>query len=62
MTCYQVLKAAGDPRAGEILRRGYERLKASAATIEDVERRRCFFDNVPSNRELLCAWEERDDL
>jgi tetratricopeptide (TPR) repeat protein len=59
LTCYQVLKAAGDSRAEAILRRGYERLQASAATIKDDDRRRSFFENVSANRELLRAWEER---
>ena len=61
-TCYQVLSAGRDPRAPEILEKGYRLLQECAATIEDEWQRRSFLEKVPANHELLAAWRQyRED-
>jgi hypothetical protein len=57
MTCYQVLVAAEDPRAQEVLEAGYNLLMDRAARIEDPTTRRSFLENVPANREIVETWE-----
>ncbi len=57
MTCYQVLVAAEDPRAQEVLEAGYNLLMDRAAKIEDPTTRRSFLENVPVNREIVEIWE-----
>jgi predicted ATPase len=59
LTCYQVLRAAGDPRAESVLRAGYSLLIERATQFVDEERRAQFLDNLPAHRTLVHAW--RDD-
>jgi tetratricopeptide (TPR) repeat protein len=57
LTCYQVLHAAGDARADEVLAAGYAFLQQRAAQFVDEERRSQFLGNVPAHRELLGTWQ-----
>jgi tetratricopeptide (TPR) repeat protein len=59
LACYQVLQAANDPRANELLAQGYRFLMDRAAKISDEALRRSFLEYVPWNRELLAVWGER---
>jgi tetratricopeptide (TPR) repeat protein len=54
LTCYQVLAAAGSPRAQEFLDRGHELLMQRAEPLAPLERG-TFLDNVPSHRAILAA-------
>ncbi|MFC1852651.1 hypothetical protein ACFL27_20830, partial [candidate division CSSED10-310 bacterium] len=53
LTCYQVLNALPENRAGNILLQACDLLKKMAARISDRDRRRSFLENVPSHRDLL---------
>ncbi|TDP63173.1 adenylate/guanylate cyclase domain-containing protein [Roseateles toxinivorans] len=57
LTCYQVLLAAGDVRALEVLAAAHAELQAQAARISDARVRQGFLSNVPHNREIVRAWE-----
>jgi hypothetical protein len=57
LTCYQVLRINGDPRARAILESAYQRLQEQAAKIPDAATRRMFLENVPNHRDSLAAWE-----
>ena len=57
LTCYQVLEAAGDPRADELLSHGHAELQEWAARIPDEALRRSYLENVADNLELVRAWE-----
>ena len=61
LICIQVLRATGDPRASEVLERGYIQLQEWAAKIKDPEVRISFLENVPYNRELVNLWEEQQE-
>lgn len=52
LTCYQVLRAAQDPRARGMLRTAYALLQGRAARIADAEQRRTFLENVRAHCEL----------
>jgi class 3 adenylate cyclase/tetratricopeptide (TPR) repeat protein len=52
LTCCEVLRAAGDPRLGRLLKRAGRELRAMAQTIEDEDARRSFLQNVPWHREI----------
>jgi class 3 adenylate cyclase/tetratricopeptide (TPR) repeat protein len=60
ITCHLALARAGDPRAGEWLRRAHAALMAQADAIgEDPAMpnlRRDFLQNVPFHREIVEAW------
>jgi tetratricopeptide (TPR) repeat protein len=53
LICYQVLAAAGDPRAEAVIRAGHQALQERAVTIGDEALRRSFFENVAVNREIV---------
>jgi len=53
LSCYQILAAAGDPRAGVTIRSGHQLLLEKAATSADETERRSFFENVAVNREIV---------
>jgi tetratricopeptide (TPR) repeat protein len=57
LVCTQVLAAAGDPRAGEILARAHTELQEWAAHCPDEATRRSFLENVPWHRELAREWQ-----
>nr|WP_316644160.1 adenylate/guanylate cyclase domain-containing protein [uncultured Roseateles sp.] len=56
LTCYQVLLAAGDGRAAQVLVAAHAELQAQAARISDARVREGFLSNVPHNREIVRAW------
>ncbi len=55
LTCYKVLKAAGDERAAEVLTRARGKLLTMLADIKDEAMQQSFLEKVPFNRELLAA-------
>jgi tetratricopeptide (TPR) repeat protein len=57
LTCYRVLRANEDPRAGEVLRTAHRLLQEWAAKIDDEKWRRSFLENVPAHREIVEEWE-----
>jgi hypothetical protein len=58
LTCYQVLRAANDPRADAVLERAHIRLQEQAAKISDEAMQNSFLHNVPYHREIVAAWTE----
>ena len=54
-TCYQFLQAEGDPQANHILQIMYDQLQARAATIDDPEQQRMFWEDMPGHREIAEA-------
>jgi hypothetical protein len=61
LTCCEVLRAIGDPRAPAVLEAAHSRLQARAATILDDPTRRMFLERVPWNRELVAAWAAQQE-
>ncbi len=59
LTCYQVLAAAHDPRADQVLRAGHTLLQTYAGHITDVVLRRSFLENVPVHWALHTAYRKR---
>jgi tetratricopeptide (TPR) repeat protein len=59
LTCYRVLRAAGDARADGVLAAGHAYLEERAAQFVDEERRTRFLSNLPAHRELLDDWQAR---
>jgi len=53
LTCYQVLRAAKDRRAEEILKAAVRVLEERAARLVDEDLRRSYLENVAANREIL---------
>jgi tetratricopeptide (TPR) repeat protein len=58
LTCYYVLKANHDARAGKFLCSAHQKLQKRAADIGDEGLRRSFLENVPSQRELMRLYRE----
>lgn len=58
LTCYQVLQAIEDSRAGDSLAGSYNLLQEQAAKITDENIRRSFLQNVPWHREIAQLWED----
>lgn len=56
LTCYQVLLAVGDVRAGSVLAEAHAELQTQAARIGDSEARQGFLENVAHNRAILRSW------
>jgi len=56
LTCYRVLRANEDPRAEDILEKGYQFLQERAAKIGDEGERRSYLENVAANRELASEY------
>ncbi len=61
LTCYQVLQAASDPRADQILERAFDELQAHVCNI-DLASRRPFLQNVPAHRELTESYAQSNGL
>ncbi len=59
LTCYQVLRLAGDSRANEILEVAFNLLQNQASRIADQAYQNLFLENVPWHREILNAWKTR---
>ncbi len=57
LTCYQVLEAAGDPRAAAVLEIGYTELARQADSLPSERARKRFLETIPWHRELVEAWE-----
>lgn len=57
LTCYQVLKANQDLRAGNILERAYRLLNSRAGQIQDEALQRSFLENVDAHQGLVGAWQ-----
>jgi len=53
LTCYQVLAAAGDPRATAILQKGYQHINRQAANLTDAALCQSYLENVAENRALV---------
>jgi tetratricopeptide (TPR) repeat protein len=61
LTCYHVLRGLGDDRrAGDVLQQSHNRLMVNAEKIIDPAIRATFLGNVPSHRELMQLWEQRE--
>jgi hypothetical protein len=58
LTCYRVLCAGRDPRAGGVLVAAHRLLQERAARIEDEELRQSFLENVVAHREIIAAYCE----
>ena len=56
LTMYQVLAAAGDPRAAEWLQRAHHTLMAKADAITDMALRQMFLTNIPHHVEIAALW------
>ena len=59
LTCYRVLDAAHDVRAGAALETAWQTLQQKAARLTDEGARRMYLDNVPYHREIVAAWQAR---
>ncbi len=60
-TCYQVLKAAGDPRAEEILTHAHTILMERAGKITDEAMRTSYLENVAANKQIVEAFNQRGE-
>lgn len=59
LTCWRVLQAARDPRAGAVLEAAMTELRTQAERIRDDAARRNFLSLVPHHREIVQAWQAR---
>jgi tetratricopeptide (TPR) repeat protein len=59
LTCYQVLRANQDPRAGGILDTTHHLLQERAARISDEKMRRSFLENVAAHGEIVSEFAKR---
>jgi DNA-binding SARP family transcriptional activator/Tfp pilus assembly protein PilF len=57
LTCYRVLDACQDPRAGEVLTIAHERLQEQRSNIHNEDLERTFLENVDAHREIITAYE-----
>lgn len=58
---YEVLHAAGDPCAQEMLGRAYQYIQTHAGML-DAEARHVFLTAVPANRTVLTLWQQNGSL
>jgi tetratricopeptide (TPR) repeat protein len=56
LTCYRVLEASQDARAGEVLATAHKRLLEKRSNIRDKDLERSFLENVAAHRELVAAY------
>ena len=56
LTCYQVLAAAGDSRASQVLKTAYQDLQSQAAHIADQSARQVFLEKVTTHRQIVLAY------
>lgn len=61
LTCFRVLRAAGDPRAPGLLETAHGLLLSRAGRIDGEARRRLFLENVRAHRELEAEWRSRQN-
>ena len=59
LTCYNVLNAAQDARATELLTQAHQAMQERAAAIVDEEARNMFLNNVAAHRQLSEAFENQ---
>ena len=57
LSCYRVLRAADDPRAGAVLEEAHALLQEIATKIDDEQLRRSYLVNVSPHRELIEEYE-----
>ncbi len=57
LSCFQVLQAYSDPRAGIVLDRAYQRLQERASQITGDRFRHSYLENVPWHREIVALWQ-----
>jgi tetratricopeptide (TPR) repeat protein len=57
LTCYQVLRLAGNPQAEKSLETAFNLLRDQASRITDQAYQSLFLENVPWHREIMSAWE-----
>jgi predicted ATPase/class 3 adenylate cyclase len=62
LSCYRILQANADLRAGATLNAAYHLLQEIAARIDDETLRASFLQNVRFNREIIQAWESLSQL
>jgi hypothetical protein len=60
LSCYQVLQAANDLRAEEILIQAHTLLMERAEKITDDAMRTSYLKNVAANREIAKAFTQRE--
>ena len=53
--CYRVLDSVADPRADSLLTTACAALMSQAETIEDLQQRQSFLQNIPSHRSIMEA-------
>jgi predicted ATPase/DNA-binding SARP family transcriptional activator/Flp pilus assembly protein TadD len=58
LTCYRVLKAHGDARAGPLLDEAHDLLCTRAGFLTEEGDQVAFLHNVPAHRELMALWGE----
>ena len=58
LTCYQVLRALHDPRAGPLLTAAHDLLQQQAAQIGDADLRRSFLERVAVHGQVVAAYRE----
>jgi tetratricopeptide (TPR) repeat protein len=59
LTCYQILQAAKDDRAYNILKEAYYLLQELALRINDEVLQQSYLERVPSHHQIIAAWEEQ---
>lgn len=59
LACYQALQANADRRAEQVLQQAQAELQKRAARLPDLASQRSYLENVPENRLLRQAWENR---
>ena len=59
LTCYQVLRLAGDSRAEGILERAFNLLQEQNSRITDQAYRSLFLENISWHREIMSSWEAK---
>lgn len=57
LTCYEVLRATGDPRARPIREQARRQLRERAGQIVDADLRQSYLERVPAHRALLANQE-----
>jgi hypothetical protein len=57
LTCHQVLRSAGDPRARAVIDRAHALLQSKAGTINDAALRESFLTQIEEHREIVAAWQ-----
>ena len=56
LICFKVLNFFQDPKADEVLEQAHDLLQKQAATLTDIEMKRKFLEEVPTNYELTAVW------